>query len=142
MYKNLINKYIREVTKDMGIDQRNEVAKELKTHILDSADALAAERNVDVDDEIIREVIFKMGSAEELAALYPEEKTFKDKLLRITKFIAGFSFVFIVISAVIYQLLRIYFKNLHLDTNNIFIIITVYLVLLVIYLIYKLKISK
>ena len=50
MQYNLINKYIKKVTKDMGSDQRNEVGKELEVHILDSADALAAEKNVKVDD--------------------------------------------------------------------------------------------
>lgn len=44
MQKNPINSYINKVTKNMGSKQQKEVFKELKTHILDSADELAAEK--------------------------------------------------------------------------------------------------
>lgn len=76
MYDRLIDDYINEVTKDMGSWQRDEVARELRTHILDSADALAVERKTTVDETIIREVIGKMGSARQVAAMYPTPKTF------------------------------------------------------------------
>jgi hypothetical protein len=76
MYDKLIDDYIGAVTKDMGAKQRDEVARELRTHILDSADALAAERKMTVDDAIIRDVIAKMGPAAQVAALYPTKKTF------------------------------------------------------------------
>jgi hypothetical protein len=76
MYDKLIDDYIGEVTNNMGVRQRDEVARELRTHILDSADALAAERKTAVDDVIIREVIAKMGPAAQVAALYPTKKTF------------------------------------------------------------------
>ncbi|HEY3272196.1 MAG TPA: hypothetical protein VGJ92_00460, partial [Methanocella sp.] len=76
MYDKLIDDYINEVTKDMGARQRDEVARELRTHILDSADALAAERKATVDEVIIREVIGKMGPARQVAAMYPTPKTF------------------------------------------------------------------
>jgi hypothetical protein len=140
MHSNIIEKYIRKVTKDMGIKQRNEVAKELKTHILDSADSIAAERKVKVDETIIKEVIIRMGSAETLAAMYPKERTLEDKVLHIFKVVAGFTFIFIVISSIIWTLLKIYFKNLQLNSFNIFIIIIFYVVLLAIYMIYKFKI--
>jgi hypothetical protein len=140
MHSNIIEKYIRKVTKDMGIKQRNEVAKELKTHILDSADSIAAERKVKVDETIIKEVIMRMGSAETLAAMYPKERTLEDKVLHIFKVVAEFTFIFIVISSIIWTLLRIYFRNLQLNSFNIFIIIIFYVVLLAIYMIYKFKI--
>lgn len=76
MYDKLIDDYIGEVTNNMGVRQRDEVARELRTHILDSADAMAAERKTTVDDVIIRQVIAKMGPAAQVAALYPTKKTF------------------------------------------------------------------
>lgn len=68
-----INNYIDEVTKDMSPDQQKEVADELKTHILDSADAIAAARNVEVDEAIINEAVSRMGPPEKLAKMYPEK---------------------------------------------------------------------
>ena len=76
MDEKLIDDYINEVTEHMGARQRDEVARELRTHILDSADALAAERKTTVDEAIIREVVGKMGSARQVAAMYPSPKTF------------------------------------------------------------------
>jgi hypothetical protein len=76
MNEKLIDEYISEVTKDMSSRQRNEVARELRTHILDSADALAAERKTTVDDFIVREVINRMGPSGKVAALYPTPRTF------------------------------------------------------------------
>lgn len=76
MYERLIDDYINEVTRDMGARQRDEVARELRTHILDSADALAAERKTNVDETVIRDVIGKMGPARQVAAMYPTPKTF------------------------------------------------------------------
>lgn len=67
-----IDDYIKEVTKDMGPDQQKEVARELKTHILDSADAIALERNVEVDEEMVQEAISRMGTPEKLARMYPK----------------------------------------------------------------------
>ena len=66
-YDNLINEYTSVVTKDMDPKKRDEVAEELKTHILDSAEALATERNVEIDENIISEVISKMGPAKDLS---------------------------------------------------------------------------
>ena len=61
-----------DVRETMGPDQQREVAQELKTHILDSADAIANERNLEVDEEIIAEAISRMGTPEKLAKLYPK----------------------------------------------------------------------
>lgn len=74
MYDRLIDDYLNKVTRDMGSKQREDVRNELRSHILDSADALAAERNTTVNESIIREVISRMGPAEKMAAGYPVKK--------------------------------------------------------------------
>jgi DUF4097 and DUF4098 domain-containing protein YvlB len=66
-----IEEYLDRVTRDMGQRQRKDVREELKSHILDSSEAVAAERNVAVDESIVREVLAKMGPPEKLAAAYP-----------------------------------------------------------------------
>lgn len=103
MYDNIIDEYINEVTKDMGAKQREELSKELKTHILDSADALAAERKTPVDAVIIREVIAKMGPAEKLAALYPTKKTFLEQggLWNSIKGLATVAIMFLLVSVIL-----------------------------------------
>ena len=70
----LIDEYIGEATKNMGTRQRDEVARELRTHIMDNADALAAERKTAVDDAIISEVLAKMGPANRMATMYQKQK--------------------------------------------------------------------
>ena len=135
MHNNLINKYIKKVTKDMGSDQRKEVSKELEAHILDSADAIAAEKNVKVDEAIIRKVILRMGSAEEVAAMYPIEKTFSDKALDTLKDIGRFAIIFLIISVIIWNVLRIYIKDLPFDTVTIFIFLIVFMILFSIHMI-------
>ncbi len=69
-----IDQYINAVTRDMGRRQREEVKRELRSHIYDSSEALAAERKVPVDSSIIREVIARMGPPGEIAAEYPAPK--------------------------------------------------------------------
>lgn len=70
----LIKEYIDRATEGMSGKQKSDVARELKTHILDSADALAAERKVPVSESIIKEVLGKMGPAKKIAAMYPAKK--------------------------------------------------------------------
>ncbi len=120
MYNNLINDYIKKVTKNMGSNQRKEVARELKTHILDSADALAAERNIDVDENIIREVIGKMGSAEEVAAMYPVETTLVDVVKDTLQY--SVRIIVIIITIIILSAFAswIYFDLLHYPQNSVF----------------------
>jgi len=139
MQNNLIDKYIRKVTKDMGSKQREEVARELETHILDSADALAAEKNVKVDNFIIREVILRMGPAEEVAAMYPEEKTFSDNILDILKSLVRFTAIFILVAAIVGIVLWIFFGNIGFIS---FLLVSsvVYLVLLAVHLIRRIEI--
>ncbi len=136
MYENLIQDYIRKVTKNMGSNQRTEVAKELEAHILDSADALAAEKNIKVNEIIIREVIMRMGPPDEVAALYPEEKTFSDNIVDILKDLGRFTLIFIIVFTIISIILKIYIiQDLQLNSVTIFIFITIYLILLIIHLI-------
>ncbi|MGO9387144.1 MAG: HAAS signaling domain-containing protein [Methanobacterium sp.] len=140
MQYNLINKYIKKVTKDMGSDQRNEVVKELEVHILDSADALAAEKNVKVDDAIIRKVILRMGSAEEVASMYPVEKNFSDKAIDTLKDIGRFTLIFLIISVIILTVLGIYIKDLQFDAVTILIFLIIYMILFTIHMISQFKI--
>ncbi|WP_424358695.1 DUF4097 family beta strand repeat-containing protein [Methanocella sp. MCL-LM] len=74
MYNKIIDDYLNKVTRDMGHKQRDDVRNELRSHILDSADALAAERNTTVNESVIREVLARMGPAEKMAAGYPVKK--------------------------------------------------------------------
>jgi hypothetical protein len=71
MYDTTINEYLEKVTNGMGPAQKREVQKELRAHILDSADALAAERKKPVDEDLVREVIEKMVPPSKLGNLYP-----------------------------------------------------------------------
>lgn len=70
----LIKEYIDKATEGMGGKQKADVARELKTHILDSADAMAAERKVPVSESIVKDVLGKMGPARKIAAMYPAKK--------------------------------------------------------------------
>ncbi len=106
MYDKMIDDYIGTVTKDMGAKQRDEVARELRTHILDSADALAAERKATVDEAIIRDVIAKMGPAAQMAALYPSRKTFLEMkemkgMWDVMKVLAGVAVMFALVGIIL-----------------------------------------
>jgi hypothetical protein len=104
MNERLIDDYINEVTRGMGARQRDEVARELRTHILDSADALAAERKTSVDETIIREVIAKMGPAGRVAAMYPTPKTFLEMkgLREAILGLGGLAFAFLLVAGILW----------------------------------------
>ena len=147
MYNNLIKEYINKVTKNMGSNQREEVSKELETHILDSAEALALEKNVEIDENIIRKVIAKMGSPEEVAAMYPTEKTFSDKVVDQLKEIWRITVHFIIIVTIVWIVLFvafwIYFGRTDYIEFNMFsllIMVIIYLVIIAFHLVKKLKI--
>ena len=102
MYDDIINNYIEQVTEDMGAKQRGDVARELRTHILDSADALAAERKVPVDDFIVREVLDKMGPAEKIASMYPAKKTIlRHEHVKTLLSLAGIALAFLMVVVVL-----------------------------------------
>ncbi len=103
MIDSIIDGYISEVTREMGASQRAEVAKELRTHIMDSAEAIAAERNVAVSEEIVKEVIRRMGPAEKIAAMYPSRETFlrKSHMWKAIKALAGIALAFLAIGVLL-----------------------------------------
>jgi len=138
MRNDLIKNYINKVTKNMGSKQRDEVSKELTAHILDSADALADEKRLEVDDDIIQEIIRRMGPAEDLAAMYPEDKTVSDKILDHLIYLGKFTGLFIVICIIMNIVLTLLFGPITLN-GFILVCFVIYVVLLVIHLIrYKL----
>ena len=139
MQKNPINSYINKVTKNMGSKQQKEVFKELKTHILDSADELAAEKNVKVDEIIITEVINRMGPAEKLAEMYPEEKTFKDKINNTIKGLAKFTLTFVIMASIIWIALWLYFRDVQFNTTGFIVTFIIYIILLILHPISHMK---
>ncbi len=135
----LIQDYIKKVTRNLGSKQRIEVARELEAHILDSADALAAERKVEVDENIIRDVIKRMGSPDEVAALYPKEKTFRDNITDVLKFIGRFTILFVIVFTIIWIILWL-ILGFGFSIKGLIIFIVVYVILLTIRLLFGYKI--
>ena len=147
MYNNLIKEYISKVTDDMGSNQRKEVSKELETHILDSAEAIAAEKNVEIDESIIHEVINRMGSPEEVAAMYTSEKTFSDKVNDQLKELGRITVHFIIIVTVVWIVLYAVFwilygsiSQVNFNMTALLVMILIYIVVIAFHLVKKLKI--
>lgn len=90
MYDALIDEYLAKVTRDMSPRQKREVENELRTHILDSAEALAAERKTAIDEAIVREVIGNMAPASKLGDLYPTPGALL-QLKRVRQLVKGLS---------------------------------------------------
>ncbi len=82
-----MNDYINKVTRGMSPNQRKEVGEELKSHILDSADAIAALKNVEVDENIIHEAILMMSPPEKLAKMYPKNQINNDNIWKLEKIV-------------------------------------------------------
>ncbi len=104
MYDRLIDEYLEEVTKNMGPRQKKEVEKELRTHIMDSADALAAERKTPVDKAIISEVIRNMMPASKMAELYPTPGTFRQmrRLRNVILVLGSIAAVFLLVAGILW----------------------------------------
>jgi hypothetical protein len=103
MHERLIDEYVGKVTKDMGAEQRDEVGKELKAHIYDSAEAIAAKRGAQIDETIVREVLAKMMAPEKLAAMYPSRETFlKSSVWKAVQALGGIAIAFLLLAALIY----------------------------------------
>ncbi|MCD1293927.1 hypothetical protein CUJ83_02805 [Methanocella sp. CWC-04] len=98
MYDKIIDDYLNDVTRDMDPKLKSDVKRELKTHILDSAEALASERYVPADENIVREVISKMGSPKEIASRYPSRKGSKKakEFMDVLKVLAGLIVAFTI----------------------------------------------
>lgn len=62
--------YLRQVEKYLPPWKSEDILREIRSHAMDQAEALAAERGVPIDETLKREVIAKFGPAEELAAGY------------------------------------------------------------------------
>lgn len=95
--------YINEVTKNMNVKQREEVSKELRSHILDSAESLAAERNVPVNEGIIIEVISRMGPPGKIAAMYPHGSSIlkESGLARIAKVLLSLLLALVIVVVIL-----------------------------------------
>jgi hypothetical protein len=104
MYERLIDEYVGKVTKDMGAEQRDEVGRELKAHIYDSAEAIAAKRGAGIDEAVVREALSRMMPPEKLAAMYPSKETFlrKSGMWKAVQALAGIAVAFLLLAAIIY----------------------------------------
>ncbi|WP_305067734.1 Coenzyme F420 hydrogenase/dehydrogenase, beta subunit C-terminal domain [Methanothermobacter sp. K4] len=74
---NKLDEFIERATRRLPSEEMEEVACELKSHILDSAEAIAASRKTEVNEEVIAEALERMGSPEKIAEMYPSEKKWK-----------------------------------------------------------------
>lgn len=104
MYEKIIGEYTDAVTENMGPVQRKEVARELRSHILDSADSIAAGRKMAVSEAIVREAIAKMEPAERMAARYPVKVSFHKawELVNLLKVLAGIAVVILVAGVILW----------------------------------------
>ncbi|WP_424357350.1 hypothetical protein [Methanocella sp. MCL-LM] len=104
MYEKLIDEYICRVTADMGSAQREEVGRELKSHIYDSAEAIAVKRGTGIDETIVREVLAKMMPPQKLAAMYPSKATFlkSNGMWKAVQALAGIAVAFLLLAGIIY----------------------------------------
>jgi len=99
----LIKEYVDAATEGMSGQQKNDVARELRTHILDSADALAAERKVPVSEQIVKEVLAKMGPAKKIAAMYPAKKAILEHGMgKALLSLAGIAAAFLAVGAILW----------------------------------------
>ncbi len=103
MYEKLIDEYVGKVTKDMGQEQRAEVGRELKSHIYDSAEAIAAKRGIGIDESIVREVLSGMMPPAKLAAMYPSKETFlkKSGIWKAVQFLVSIAIAFLLVAVII-----------------------------------------
>ncbi len=103
MYERLVDEYVGKVTKDMGAGQRDEVGRELKAHIYDSSEAIAAKRGAPIDEAAVREALSKMMAPEKLAAMYPSKETFlRSGVWKAVQALGGIAVAFLLLAALIY----------------------------------------
>lgn len=65
-----LDAYLKQVEMYLPPWKSKEILKEIRSHILDQAEGLAAEKGVEVDEGILKEVIHKLGPAERFASGY------------------------------------------------------------------------
>ncbi len=103
MYERLIDEYVGKVTKDMSAEQCAEVGRELKSHIYDSAEAIAAKRGMEIDEGIVRDVLSRMMPPEKLAAMYPSKETFlkKSGIWKAVQVLISIAIAFLLVAVII-----------------------------------------
>ena len=70
MQTSALDDYLKQVEMYLPPWNAKEIVSEIRSHVLDQAEGIAAERGVDVDDAIIRETLTCLGSPQRLAAGY------------------------------------------------------------------------
>lgn len=65
-----LDEYLKQVEMYLPPWNAKEIVSEIRSHVLDQAEGIAAERGVDVDETIIRETLTCLGAPQRLAAGY------------------------------------------------------------------------
>ena len=70
MQTRALDDYLKQVEMYLPPWNAQEIVLEIRSHVLDQAEGLAAERGVEVDEAIVREALERLGSPKQLAAGY------------------------------------------------------------------------
>jgi hypothetical protein len=70
MQTSALDEYLKQVERYLPPWNAKEIVSELRSHVLDQAEGIAAERGVDLDEAIIRETLAHLGAPQQLAAGY------------------------------------------------------------------------
>lgn len=70
MQTRALDDYLSQVEMYLPPWNAQEIVREIRSHVLDQAEGLAAERGVEVDEAILREALDRLGSPKQLAAGY------------------------------------------------------------------------
>jgi len=70
MQTSALDEYLKQVEVYLPPWNAKEIVREIRSHVLDQAEGIAAERGVDVDEAIIRETLACLGAPQKLAAGY------------------------------------------------------------------------
>ena len=67
---NALDAYLKQVEMYLPPWNAAEIVREIRSHVLDQAEGVAAERGVEMDAAVVREVLDRLGSPQRLAAGY------------------------------------------------------------------------
>ena len=67
---NVLDAYLKQVEMYLPPWNAAEIVREIRSHVLDQAEGLAAERGLELDEAVVREVLDRLGSPQRLAAGY------------------------------------------------------------------------
>lgn len=70
-----LNSYIEKIRNYLPPWNAEEILKEIRSHILDQAEGLAAERQTAVDESLLQEILAKLGPPKKLASAYIQPVT-------------------------------------------------------------------